>query len=246
MLWPDVIDLKSFYSSALGQVTCQTLRQRIKRIWPKAEGETLVGIGYTPPLLLPWLDKSDLTIACMPVAQGVVHWPQGRSNLTLLTDETALPLHDGTVNRTLLVHALENTEQARKLLAEAHRLLTPSGRMLVIIPNRRGLWARSPRSPFAHGHPFSTGQLKALMRECHFTPLHIETALFYPPSSKRSILRAAKLLEWVGRTFFPLFGGIIIMEVEKRIFAPTKGTLSPAYQHAGRYKTASVTNFDQK
>lgn len=246
MLWPDVIDLKSFYSSAMGQVACQILRRSLKQLWDQAEGETLVGIGYTSPFLRPWLDKCDLTISCMPAAQGVVHWPQGRTNLTILTDETALPLPTGTVNRLLLVHALENTEHSRALLAEAHRLLTPSGRLMVIVPNRRGIWARSPASPFAHGQPYSGGQLKSLMRENQFTPLNTDYALFLPPTQRRYLLRFARVIEAIGHSFFTAFGGVIILEAEKRIFAPTRGTLQPVKTTVRGYRPARATPFKSR
>lgn len=239
MFWPDVIELKSFYASVMGQVACQALRRHIRAIWPEAKGETLLGIGYATPYLLPYLDKSDLVVACMPAGQGVVHWPQGRDNLSIIMDEADLPFPTGTVNRLLLVHALEHSEQTRRLLAEAHRVLTPSGRLLVIAPNRRGIWARSPSSPFAHGQPFSVGQLKRLLNESRFTVLQTRTALFFPPANWRFILRSARFLEVIGTAFFPVFGGIILTEAEKQIYAPIKGKLQPIYHRGGA--TAPIT-----
>jgi SAM-dependent methyltransferase len=229
MFWPDVIELKSFYASALGQIACRAIRRRIHQIWPEAKGETLLGVGYATPYLLPYLDKSDLVVACMPAGQGVVHWPLGQKNLSIIMDEAALPFPTGTVNRLLLVHALEHTEQTRRLLAEAHRVLTPSGRLLVVVPNRRGIWARSPASPFAHGQPFSIGQLKRLLGECQFTVLQTQQALYMPPVKRNFILRSARIFEILGMAFFTAFGGVILTEAEKQIYAPTKGKLQPIY-----------------
>lgn len=233
MFWPDVIELKSFYASAMGQVSCQALRRHIRALWPEARGETILGIGYATPYLLHYLDKSDLVVACMPAGQGVVHWPQGRENLSIIMDEAELPFPTGTVNRVLLVHALEHSEQTRRLLAEAHRVLTPSGRLLVIVPNRRGIWARSPASPFAQGQPFSVGQLKRLLGECRFTVLQTRQGLFFPPVNWRFILRSARVIDILGCAFFPAFGGIVLTEAEKQIYAPTKGKLQPIYHKGG-------------
>jgi SAM-dependent methyltransferase len=238
MFWPDVIELKSFYGSVAGQVACLSLRRRVREVWPEARGETLLGIGYATPYLLPFLEKADLTIACMPAGQGVLHWPQGRDNLTLLVEEDALPFPSGIANRVLLVHALEHSEHARQLLAEAHRLLTPSGRLLVIVPNRRGLfWARSPSSPFAHGQPFTPGQLRRLLGASGFTPLSTLPALFFPPINWRLLLRFGRFIDAIGRAFFPAFSGVILMEAEKQIFAPLRGKTRPVM---GRSPTVAL------
>src|SRR5947207_8712583 len=53
-----------------------------------------------------------------------------------------LPLGDAAVDRVLLVHALEMSRDAEALLREAWRVLAPGGRLLAVIPNRRGIWAR--------------------------------------------------------------------------------------------------------
>lgn len=210
-------------------------------IWPEANGETLVGLGYSVPYLLPYLDKSDVIAACMPAQQGVIHWPTtGRSNVTLLVDETRLPFATGTVNRILMVHAAENSEKVRQMLHEAHRLLTPSGRLLVIAPNRRGIWSRSPDSPFAQGHPYHSSQLKRLLRETQFTPLHREYMLYLPPTRRRFLLRSANMIEKVGRLFFPGLGGLLMIEAEKQIYAPGKGAVQPVYNTAQAY--AGLTN----
>ncbi len=241
MFWPDVIELKSFYASALGQVACLALRRHIRSIWPEAKNETILGVGYATPYLLPYLDKCDLVVACMPAGQGVVHWPQGRENLSVLVDESELPFPTGTVNRLLLVHGLEHSEHARHLLAEAHRVLTPSGRLLVIAPNRRGIWARAPRSPFAQGQPFTPGLLKRLLTECRFTTLQTRPALFFPPSSMRFLLRSHRLIDLLGMAFFPAFGGVILAEAEKQIYAPIKGKMQPVYNRGQASAVATAS-----
>ncbi len=224
MFWPDVIELKSFYSSLTGQVACLAIRRRIRAFWPEMKSETVLGVGYALPYLQPMLEQGDLVIAAMPAGQGVVHWPTHKPNASMLIDEADLPLPSTTVNRVLVVHALEHTEQARAMLREIHRVLTPSGRILLVVPNRRGIWARSPASPFAHGQTFTLHQLKRLLGESQFTPLQSRPALFFPPIRRKFLIRSAWLIDLLGEAFFPAFGGVIVMEAEKQIYAPTKGT----------------------
>ena len=56
------------------------------------------------------------------------------------------------------------------MLAEVWRVLTPGGRLLVVVPNRAGLWARMENTPFGYGRPFSRKQLSRLMRDMQFSP----------------------------------------------------------------------------
>ena len=50
------------------------------------------------------------------------------------------------------------------LLREVWRVLAPSGRMMAIMPNRRGVWTRTDNTPFGHGRPYSRSQITQLLR----------------------------------------------------------------------------------
>ncbi len=54
-------------------------------------------------------------------------WPTERPTLSTLVDEHALPLPDAAVDRILLVHALEISDDPEGLLREVWRVLAPSG-----------------------------------------------------------------------------------------------------------------------
>ncbi len=224
MFWPDITELKAFYDSHLGQVCTHSLRRAVARIWPEAKGESVIGIGYPLPTLRPFLKSADVVGAVLPASQGVIHWPSNQENLTLLSHEGVLPFRGGTINRLILLHAIEHSQPVSQLLAEAERLLTPSGRMLVMVPNRRSLWARAENTPYAHGQPYSKAQVKRLLTQHGFHITHSSEALFFPPNHSRTLLRFARFIEKLGQKFFPHFGGILLVEVEKRKEAPVKGT----------------------
>jgi hypothetical protein len=97
-------------------------------------------------------------------------------------------------------------------------VLAPGGRLVVVVPNRRGVWARFEHTPFGTGRPFSRGQLTALLRETNFTPGPWSDALFFPPSRRRFLLRFHQLLEKTGRRFWPMFSGVIVVEAQKRLY----------------------------
>jgi SAM-dependent methyltransferase len=220
-MWSDVVDLRDFYASPLGQTARRLIAANLREIWPDAAGQSVVGLGYAVPYLRAWRADAVRCAAMMPAPQGVLHWPPEGPNATTLVEEEALPLADMSVDRVLLVHAIEHAEALRPFLREVWRVLTGSGRLLVVVPNRRGIWARLDRTPFGHGHPYTTGQLTRLLRDNLFVPQQTRSCLFVPPLSGRLWLSSAQAWERAGARFFPALAGVSIVEATKTLYAPT-------------------------
>src|SRR5947209_17048773 len=144
----DVVDLRDFYRSGLGQVARRMIRRAIQRVWPDLHGMRLLGIGYTTPFLTALSGDTERTVALMPASLGVLRWPPDGRNLVTLADEGELPFANYSIDRVLLVHALETSDEARAMLKEIWRVLAGGGRVLIVAPNRRGIWARLDRTPF--------------------------------------------------------------------------------------------------
>src|SRR5689334_7936557 len=215
----DVVDLRDFYRTGLGQIARRMIRSAIRRAWPDLHGVRLLAIGYPTPFLAATLAETERTVAVMPAALGVLDWsPEGR-NLVALADEGELPFADYSIDRVLLVHALETSDQAGPMLKELWRVLAGGGRLLVVAPDRRGIWARLDRTPFGSGRPYTMSQLSRLLRDEQFTPVGTDTALFIPPARKRMILRSAAAWERIGKRWFPTFAGVILVEASKKIYA---------------------------
>lgn len=220
-MFADVVDLRDFYETSLGQVARRMIRRRLRLIWPDVSGLRVLGLGYATPYLRPFRDEAERVIAVMPAGQGVLHWPSDEPNLVALADEAELPLPDLSVDRIVMVHLVEATEQLRPMLREAWRVLAGNGRIVVVVPNRRGLWARFDRSPFGNGRPFSPGQLSRLLRDHLFTPVQMAQALYIPPTRSRMLLASAPAWEEAGSRWFETFAGVVMIEAAKQIYAAT-------------------------
>ena len=218
-MWQDIIDLNAFYASPLGQVARRIIRRRIRALWPNLSGQSVLGLGFATPYLRPFKGEASRVLAIMPATLGVIAWPPDEARRVALADEAELPLPDGSIDRALLVHAVESSEQLRPMLREIWRVLDGGGRLLVVVPNRRGVWARFERTPFGSGHPLSPPQLSRLLRDSLFTPLTTETALFMPPLKSRMMLRAAGAWERVGERWGLPFAGAVIIEASKQVYA---------------------------
>ncbi len=218
-MFADVVDLREFYTTRLGQVARRLVARRLRTLWPDLTGSRLLGLGYATPYLRPFLGEAERVIALMPAAQGVLRWPVEGPNHVLLADEGELPLPDFSIDRVLLVHGLEFSEQVRPLLKEVWRVLAGGGRVLVVVPNRRGIWARIDGTPFGQGHPYTTSQLSRLLRDENFTPERNSGALYIPPTRRRMVLRSAGLFEGIGGRWFTTFAGVVMVEATKEIYA---------------------------
>jgi SAM-dependent methyltransferase len=221
----DVLDLKSFYyRTQLGRVAQRAIRDQVTAVWPDATGQTVVGFGFAVPLLRPYLATARRVVALMPAPQGVMPWPAGMENVSALCEETNWPIATGSVERLVILHGLETSEQPSAVLDEAARVLAPGGRVLFIVPSRSGLWARRDGTPFGFGRPYSAAQLEAQLKRHGFTPERTLSALYAPPSTSRFWLRTADSWEAVGRRFSRwVRGGVVMTEATKQVWAPTRG-----------------------
>jgi SAM-dependent methyltransferase len=214
----DVVDLRNFYAQRLGVVARRFIGLGIRARWPDTRAMRVVGVGYATPYLGLFRDEAERCLAMMPAVQGVVRWPSTRPALTALVEEDDLPLTDAAVDRVLLVHALEMSTDPAELLREAWRVLAAGGRLLAVVPNRRGLWARMDTTPFGHGRPYSRSQIMNLLRDTWFTPTGWDEALYVPPVPRGWFLRSAVAWERTGATLSAPFAGVHIVEATKQVY----------------------------
>ena len=215
----DVHAAADFYATARGAVTARLLRERLILLWPNLTGQSLLGLGYGAPYLRLWRDQARHCIGVTPAQIGVARWPGGAPNLTCTAEEDALPFPDLTFDRILLIHGLEAAENARRMLREVWRVLKDDGRLLIVVPNRRGLWAHLEATPFGHGQPYSSGQLGRLLAASLFRVERRDAALDLPPSTWRLVLRSGPLLDRTGRRLLPALAGVTITEAVKDVYA---------------------------
>lgn len=227
-MYLDVADLRTFYDLPLGRLLRVLIGGRVRTLWPSLEGQSLLGVGYVGPFMRPYLGSAERCIAAMPAQQGAVGWPREAQNAAVLINDGQLPFSDAYFDRAMVVHALDHAADPAAILREVWRVLAPGGRLIAIVPNRRGLWAQSELSPFGYARPYSRRQLRNLLRSCQFDVLAQEEALFLPPSRLRFILRSARTWEGVGRRLWPAFSGLLILEAEKKVYRglPVEGNRS--------------------
>lgn len=217
---PDVVDLKSFYASRLGAQVQRLLLRKVLPRWENRAGLAVLGLGYAVPYLEALREGTERTLAFMPARQGVIGWPAGELSRTALVEPGELPLRDSVIDRALLVHALEASDDPAAMLGEIWRVLGPNGRALLVVPNRLSVWAQRENTPFGYGKPYSRRQLLEVLRNALFTPIFWDEALFSPPIDRAGWIALAPWLERLGPSYIWPFAGAHVIEVEKQIYRP--------------------------
>ncbi len=216
----DAKSLRDFYRTPLGRLVRRQIAPIIRDRWKNLNGMTVAGSGFAAPFLGSFRTEATRLACLMPARQGALVWPQSGHCHTVLVGENQWPLPDNSIDRLLAIHCLEQAERVGPLLREIWRVLKPDGRMLIVVPNRRGLWSRIDSTPFGDGLPFSRGQLETQLNDALFTPVNWGEALYFPPFNKRLLLRMAPALERFGASMSIGVAGVILVEARKEVMAP--------------------------
>ncbi len=215
----DVVNFCEFYSTPLGQAAGQQIQDCIRNIWPDLTGQQVAGVGYVLPYLDFYLKPSECVFALMPAQRGAVIWPDTGDSRIALIEEGSLPLPDQSVDRLLMIHTIEHTGHPRQLLREAWRVLRGQGRLLIVAPNRRSMWAHLDSTPFGHGQPYTMTQLTTLLKSNFFTPVSTKRALYMAPSQSRLMMACAPFFDKIGKQALQKFSGIVCVEAIKQVYA---------------------------
>lgn len=224
---PDVLTMHRFYASNVGAAVAQLIHARVAPLWsPGTEKLPLYGLGYA----LPYFDRAATVVdgaaadsgvngfALMPAAQGVCHWPSLEASATALVDEYHMPVADSSIERMLVMHALEHSDRPSHLFREIWRVLAPGGQVVVVTPNRRRTWSALDTTPFGYGRPYSRSQIAALMQE-QMLPLETwDTALMLPPFKWPGTARMMRLSERSIHALGKNLGGALIVSARKQVY----------------------------
>lgn len=222
-------ELHAFYRTRGGLLARRLMAAQLRRFWPDVTGRTVVGIGFVGGLVerfpeaRPAVSLLPASIAAsggMPVWQTLNESAAVRQRVAIVPDED-LPVADGAADHVLLVHSFETSFNLKRLLREVWRITADGGSVIAVVPNRRGFWCWSERTPFGQGRPYTMQQLKRTLRQHLFEPCDEGRALFMPPVGARFSLGLAMQVERAGRRLLPELSGLVMVEARKNVMAPT-------------------------
>ncbi len=216
---PSVDQLQRFYRHPLGRAVADLISDRIRLQWGPSRGMDCVGLGYAPPFMQVF-DGCD-PFALMPARQGGSLWPGTHDCRTALVRSSHLPFANGSVDRFLMVHALEHASRPDRLVREVWRVLKPGGQLCIIVPNRRRSWSALESTPYGTGQPWSLTQVTRSLEDHLFSLKHWETCLMLPPIVVPWIGPVMRATEMVAARTSKHLGGVLMLVAEKE----TMGTI---------------------
>lgn len=230
----DAVTLQRFYDGPLGSAASRILAGRMTDLWGDAAGLSMLGLGYAIPVLKAFAPTARQTIAAVPFEHGPVCWQATeRGNAAVSVGDVRLPFGDGQFDRVIVLHGLEEAGNPRAYLREIWRITAPEGRVVLAAANRAGMWSRATRTPFGQGRPWTRAQLLNLLSVGLFQVTASSSSLYLPPVSSRIVTSAAEGWETIGQLLTPGFGGVVLVEAVKRLYAePGGGAVAPVAEKA--------------
>ena len=219
MKW-DVESITHFYQSPLGRAVERVISENLKvclDAYCQDPDSRVVGLGYAAPYLDP---ENSAHVLVVPKQYQSLSWPNrdGTVDRTVVCEGETIPLTSHSADCVVMVHALESFDSASAILKEAWRILGSDGHLILVVPNRTGLWVYFEKTPFGTGRPYSISQVETLLEASRFSEaeerLH---ALFFPPSNRA--LRLTHWMERFGPKICPALAGVNIVSARKQAYA---------------------------
>jgi SAM-dependent methyltransferase len=204
----DFTFLADWYATPAGRRAARLLAARLAPIIQGSATNRLLALGFPAPVLMR-VERQTHERRIVVTGAPATCWPTLTPNATCVADPLRLPFAEALFDDVLLIHALEVAERPAPLLRELWRVMAPAGRLIVIVPNRNGVWAQFERTPFGHGHPYSGTRLAQLLSDTMFEIEATTNALFAPPLARLGWLEAPL------RRIAPRFGGVRIVAARK-------------------------------
>ena len=213
-------DLQSFYTTPLGYVLRDSILQLIARVLPQLVGNSAASTSHTIdtriivygyPLQTLNTDKIIITL---PDHMGGLPWPQHQPR-TVIVSEQLLPFSNDSIDYFIMIHGFEYSQNPQLLLAECHRSLHRDGRLLIIAPNRRSLWAHQDCTPLGHGRPYTMTQLERALNKSQFAAVSKMRALYTPPHNSDLVMSGLPIFEQLGPVLMSKLSGLVAIDAIK-------------------------------
>ena len=221
MSW-DVTDTDNYYRTPEGVLVADILAADLNhqyssgRMRTLADTEDQLAVGYPFPLYFP---DQPLPPVFMLAETGVLAWIRGKDVITACVDSESFPCATDVFEQVFVSHALEYVANKAGFLAEIWRCLKGEGKLVMIVPHRRSLWALSDKTPFGQGTPFSRRQLKLILEQAGFEQIQIKHSLYMPPFGTRLPVAMRRRFHMIGRIGWAMFGGVLIASAKKRLYS---------------------------
>ncbi|MBE7367986.1 methyltransferase domain-containing protein [Ramlibacter sp. HM2] len=223
--------------------------------WERAEFDRAVGdiFGYHALQLgLPDLDT--LAANRMPhkwLALGEMPTAEGAVRPDIVTDFSALPFEENSLDLVVLPHSLELNLDPHATLREVERVLVPEGKVVICCLNPASLWGLRQRRAHLYrslgfgelylpdaGEFIGYWRLRDWLRLLNFDVESSTFGCYRPALSTEKWLGRFAWMDAVGERSWPIFGAVYFIVAVKRVRGAR--LIAPAWKKSKRVATAPV------
>lgn len=250
---PEIIGLRQWFETPPGQYLLEWEREHFSLAVADIFGYHALQLG------LPELDAlhdNRMPHKWLASPTATMAWRDGVRHPALVTDFSALPFPEASLDLVVLPHTLELSHDPHTTLREVERVLVPEGRVVISCLNPASLWGlRQRRAHFYQRLGFGQLYLPAggdflgywRMRDwLRLLSFEVESAHF---GCYRPALRSAKWLNrcaWmdpVGTRWWPIFGAVYFLVAVKRVRGMR--LMGPAWKSKAAIATAPISVANQ-
>jgi len=141
--------------------------------------------------------------------------------VALATDLGQLPLATASIDLVVMPHVLEFAADPHQILREVERVLMPEGHVVICGFNPFSLWGLrrrfSARGAPWDGHYLSLPRIKDWLALLGFEANRGCFGCYSPPAAQRKWLNRFAFMEKAGDRWWPIAGGVYIIQAVKRV-----------------------------
>ena len=219
-MWININDYHDFYNQPIGQKIADNLAMILYEnflydLSKKQLSPYMVVYGYGVAIcdiLQQYYQNFYHDFIVFPSWLGAKNYPsKSLKNRSLICEQDSLPFTDMQCDYIILCHALEHAHDADYLLQQCHDVLSPHGQLIIIVPSRVGLWARSAITPFGQGKPYSLTQISYLLQQNNLQVTNVKYAFHGHPYLYDYFPKIDNMVNFIIKNIADYLGGLLII-----------------------------------
>jgi len=216
---PDSLSLSEWYRSDLGQYLAGRIAEAMDGVLSTCFGYYALYLGCPEPAGT--VMRSNRIQRLFLLGQEPPDPLGGQPPLDARIDYAALPIATDSSDLVVLAHALSQTAQPHALLREAHRVLIPDGKLVIIDFNPVSLWGLRhlfqswlDDAPWA-GHYYTARRLKDWASLLGFELLQHQRSGHVLPLGFSALIRRSRLFSKFSGRWLDFSGAVNVLVFEK-------------------------------
>lgn len=214
---PWVPAFEKFYKTARGQILDEEIARSLAVNWQAEDVKTchFLTVGFPVPSILSGLEEAKSLSVFLPRLIGPKKVSWKKKNVSVVGDPLHISFFPGSFDAAFVFHGLEFMEDPRSFLEDLWKILSPNGKLMIMVPNRMGGWKGSGVPGQTNIKSFVYKDIQNLLQETGFAPKAFYGICYGLPAGYFRKMLFSKILRVLSGGSLAGFPGFLIFEAEK-------------------------------